>query len=68
MRDEVSEERRQSDVVVARLETWSANHEKQCDERQQSIMERIGRIEMLLIGAAGTLICGMAALLAKAFA
>lgn len=45
--------------ALARIET----HEAVCALRWQQIMARIGRLETIIIGAAGTLIVGMAGII-----
>lgn len=46
--------------ALARLEA----HEEVCALRYQGIIDRVGRLEKVIIGAAGTLILGMGGLIA----
>lgn len=53
------EHHRSGDDVSARLDT----HEEVCAERYGMIIQRVGRLEMIIVAAAGVLLCGMAGLI-----
>lgn len=53
--------RRSAADVSARLET----HEKVCAERYGGIIERLGKLESVMVKAAAVLICGMGGILVK---
>lgn len=47
--------------VAASLET----HEQVCAQRYSGLIDRLTRIETIMLGAAAVLICGMAGILTK---
>jgi len=50
-------------VTTAELDKDLTQHEAVCAERYEMIMFRIGRLEKIMIGAAGAMILGLASIL-----
>jgi len=50
-------------VSTAELDKDLTQHEAVCAERYEMIMFRIGRLEKIMIGAAGAMILGLASIL-----
>lgn len=51
-------------VSTAELDKDLTQHEAVCAERYEMIMFRIGRLEKIMIGAAGAMILGLTSILA----
>ena len=51
--------------TVASVAAEISQHEAVCAERYAGIMMRLGRLEACLLGSAGVLIMGMAALIVR---
>ena len=51
--------------TVASVAAEISEHEAVCAERYIGIMQRINRLEAVMLAATGVLICGMAALIIR---